>query len=633
MKPVRRVLPALLLSLFAGATVPAASAAQFTGVVVFGDSLSDAGFYRPFLASLGLPSPVVNTLGRFTTNPGPVWSELVSQYYGITPGASNANGTIFAQGGARVAEASPLTPPGQSQRPVTTQIGEYLTRNGGAADPGALFAVWAGANDLFVNLGAFQAGGITQAQLQTNVLAAAAAEVGQVARLKAAGARYVLVFGLPDVGATPQFAGAGAATAGAVTALSAGYNTTLFTGLASAGIRAITVDTFSLLSEVRANPAAYGFTNITGIACGPFPPITTTGSSQFCGPTNLVAPGADQTYLFADGVHPTTGAHRIIGDFVTSMLEGPTSYSLLAESPLRTRQAHLATLEEGLALGARAEKGKITAFAGSTGSDFDVDATGGSQGMTSANRAISVGLTMRASDSVTVGAGLGKVKADASFGGDGGGYRTDELALSAFAAMKSGGFYANGAASIANLDYKEMRREIRLGQQRRTATANTSGSNASFSLAGGYDFAIGNFLVGPLASITSQNVEVNGFDEAGAGAAGLRIGSQKRRSEVGSLGLRASWDWGGFIPYARFTADKERKNDERLVSATPLTLASIGNSYELPAYAMDSSYTTFTIGVRGVFGGWLGYGVNYMKVSGRSGVKEDAIGGTLSIRF
>jgi phospholipase/lecithinase/hemolysin len=73
----KRVLPALLLSLFAGAA-PSASAATFSNVYVFGDSLSDAGYFRPFIASLGLPAPLVATLGRFTTNPGPVWSELVA---------------------------------------------------------------------------------------------------------------------------------------------------------------------------------------------------------------------------------------------------------------------------------------------------------------------------------------------------------------------------------------------------------------------------------------------------------------------------------------------------------------------------------------------------------------------------
>src|SRR5258708_16691869 len=119
MKMKKRVLPALLLTLFAGAMAPAASAQQqFTSVVVFGDSLSDDGYFRPFLASLGLPASVVATLGRFTTNPGPIWAELVSNYYGTNPAASNAGGQIYAQGGARLASASASTPPGGAQRPA-----------------------------------------------------------------------------------------------------------------------------------------------------------------------------------------------------------------------------------------------------------------------------------------------------------------------------------------------------------------------------------------------------------------------------------------------------------------------------------------------------------------------------------
>ena len=45
------------------------------------------------------------------------------------------------------------------------------------------------------------------------------------------------------------------------------------------------------------------------------------------------------------------------------------------------------------------------------------------------------------------------------------------------------------------------------------------------------------------------------------------MASQKRRSEVGSFGVRASWDFGGVIPYAKWTVDKERENGERLVTA------------------------------------------------------------------
>ena len=128
MKTKKRVLPALLLSLFASVAAPSASAAQFSNVYIFGDSLSDAGYYRGFLAAAGVPSSLVAIMGRYTTNPGPVWSELVAQYYGFTAAPSNVSGgTNYAQGGARVTGVPGVsTPPGQAQRPISTQIDEFL---------------------------------------------------------------------------------------------------------------------------------------------------------------------------------------------------------------------------------------------------------------------------------------------------------------------------------------------------------------------------------------------------------------------------------------------------------------------------------------------------------------------------
>src|SRR6185295_12709203 len=133
---------------FLGFAVPT-QAQQFSQVYVFGDSLSDAGYFRPVLGAAGVPPSLLAILGRFTTAPGPVWSELIASHYGAPTGPSNANnGNIFAQGGARVAQNSSATPAGAAQRPITTQVNEYLTRAGGSADPNALYAIWAGANDV-----------------------------------------------------------------------------------------------------------------------------------------------------------------------------------------------------------------------------------------------------------------------------------------------------------------------------------------------------------------------------------------------------------------------------------------------------------------------------------------------------
>lgn len=632
MKLKKRLLPALLLSLFTAVAAPA-EAAQFSNVVVFGDSLSDAGYYRPFLAALGLPPSLVATLGRFTTNPGPVWSEAISQFYGVTPAPSNANGFIYAQGGARVTDPSASTPPNSPQRPVSTQINEYLAANGGHADPNALYTLWIGANDIFQNLGALQAGAINATQLQTNVLGAAAAEIGQIGKLEAAGARYVLVFGLPDIGATPAFSGSGA-TSAAVTQLSAGYNTTLFSGLAAAGIRVIPVDVFSLFGEIHANPAAYGFTNTTGMACGPFPPITTatTVSSQFCGPMNLVAPNAATTYVYADSVHPTTAVHAIIAQFAESLIEGPTQYSLLAETPLRTHANQMRTITDGLLSVRETEPGRATVFVTGDSGNFNVDSGIGNTGLKSDLSSIGVGVALRASEAVVLGAAYGQSRADATFGQDAGGFRTRENIVSLFGSARAGGLYATAIGSFSSIDYRDLQRNVFLGPVERTASASPSGSNGAFYVTGGYDWGLGPFSIGPVVAYTSQEVTVNAFDESGAGAVDLHIAEQNRRSEVWSLGARASATFGAWTPWLRVTADKEQRNDVRFVTASPLSLAT-GNSYDIPAFRADGRYVTTALGVNGSFGRQVGLSVTYFNVSGRSGLREDGFAGLLSYRF
>jgi len=634
MKTKKRVLPALVFSLFATFAAPDTQAAQFSGVYVFGDSLSDAGYYRGFLASLGLPAPVVAQLGRFTTNPGPVWSEIVTQYYGFAPGPSNvSSGNIFAQGGARVASSSTATPPNAAQRPVSTQIGEYLARTGGSADPDALYAVWAGGNDFLQNSQALAAGQITSAELQTNVLGAATAEIQQIARLRAAGARYIMVFGLPNIGASPFAAAAGAATVAGATAISAGFNTTLFTGLAAAGIRAIPIDTFALQTDVLANAAAFGFTNTTGIACAPFPPITTNGNAQFCLPSNLVASNAAQTYLFADSVHPTAAMHRIIADFTIAMIEGPTQYGLLAESALRTRGSHMRMLNDGMATGRQGE-GRLGVFAAVDAQKFEIEPGIGNTGLDSRVRSQALGVTARASESVTLGIAYGQSWNRGSFGQDAGNFKMKEKIWSLFGSMKWGGFYGTGVVSLSDIDYNDVRRKFVLGPVTRIAQSHPEGSNGSASLNVGYDFRIGRFMVGPTVGVTTQNVTVNGFDEsAEAGSAGLRIYEQKRRSEVWSGGVRASMDLGGWTPWARITADKERRDDVRLVTATPLSLVAIGNKYDIPAYAPDTTFTTAAIGVNGWVMPNVGLSVGLFRVSGRSGIRESGGNAVLTVKF
>src|SRR5690606_22451421 len=250
-----RLVPAVLAGALALAASPAfAAEGQFSRTVFFGDSLTDAGFFRPLL-----PPEVQAVTGQFTTNPGWVWAQHLAERYG-TDASANGNGQSgdnYAVGGARVAQdvfgALGPTPS------VASQVQSFI--GAGGVDPDALYSVWGGANDVFAIAGG--------APPQETIGTAVGTQVGLVAALQGAGARYVLVPNLPDMGITPAARAQGPLAQGQLTALAAAYNDALFGGLAGNGLRVIPLDTFSFLREVVANPGEFGFSNVTGTACEP----------------------------------------------------------------------------------------------------------------------------------------------------------------------------------------------------------------------------------------------------------------------------------------------------------------------------------------------------------------------------
>jgi outer membrane lipase/esterase len=304
---------------------------------------------------------------------------------------------------------------------------------------------------------------------------------------------------------------------------------------------------------------------------------------------------------------------------------------MLAEVPLSSRASHVRTLDEGLRAGQLAEVGKVVAFAAGDGGKSDISANSLSPQSNTKNRAGSVGVTMRASEALTLGLALGVTNADTTLG-SAGSFNLDETAFSLFASLKSGGLYGNFTATSADLRFKDMQRNVKLGIVNRVARASTKGSNVSSSLAIGYDFNFGQLSAGPFASLTSQSVDVADFTETGSGAADLNIFKQERSSRVSSFGMRGSVALGNWTPFARVSADREETNKDRFISANPVSVAA-GLSYDIPGYKGDKSWVTGTIGVRGAINQRIGVSVAYSAVSSKDGVKQDGVTAGVSFGF
>lgn len=95
-----------------------------------------------------------------------------------------------------------MIPAGAPQRALRVQIDDLL-RVTPTLNPDAVYAVWIGANDILVNVSAAGAGLLTAAQVQANITTAATDTLAQIARLRDAGAKRIMVFNLPDIGQTP----------------------------------------------------------------------------------------------------------------------------------------------------------------------------------------------------------------------------------------------------------------------------------------------------------------------------------------------------------------------------------------------------------------------------------------------
>ena len=559
MKSVRPVRTLIALAL-AVAAAPAVAEGAYTQTYFFGDSLTDSGHFQNTL-----PADIRDQAGRFTTNPGLVWAQWVADYYGTDATTDNQGGTNYAIGGAR------LDTPVANAIPVTAQIDLYLSTHGGVADPNALYTVWGGGNDLL----AFD----IFAPVGTQMVAA-------VGRLHAAGARYILVPTIPDAGLTPFALSAGLGSA--ATSVANSFNAQIFSSLANAGLRVIPLNTFQLQQEIVAEASRYGFTNINSPAC--------PGSSLTCTPDDYVVPGADQTYVFADGVHPSSATHRILADYAVSVLEGPRQIAMLPYSATMTGRSRADRVAMHVGSAPEAEGAR---WWGDLRGDWQQHNRGdGFEGTTPAG---TFGVDWSRGD-VVFGGFLGFGRGTQDYGRDAGEFRQSEATFGGFVGWYGDAAWVNGQASYSKLSF-DVERNLHLGIATRQHSGSPDGSNLSIGVNGGYEFEDGVITHGPVAGVLAQRVEVDGYAEAGTLATALTYPQQDFDSLVGSIGWQLRYNAGENLkPYARVTFDHEFEGAPGEAFASMNSLP-VSGEFAVPGLQVDHSYGTVLVGARTRLGG------------------------------
>ena len=577
---LRRTLLTTALAVAAAPVFAGSPDSPFSQTIFFGDSLTDGGFYRSLL-----PPEVRSVTGQFTTNPGFVWSQYLADFYGsnarvawTATGATPtiADGNNWAVGGARVGEdtvgALGYTPS------LASQYQAYLA-SGNTVDANALYTVWGGGNDLF----AVQD---NPAMAQAIIGGAVTAQVGLVGALTQAGARYILVPTVPDLGLTPASRAGGAVGMAQGTALATAYNDALFGGLAAAGLHVIPLDTFHFLQEVVANPAAFGISNVTGTACQP----QVTAQSLTCNPTSYASGDAQNSYLFADGVHPTSGAHKALADFAISVIEGPRQIAVLPHSTAMVGRAR-AQMVDGAILGA----GKADGTYWWGGVRGDQQRFNDSVGFDGEGLTASFGISRR-SGNLLYGGFLGHGRQDIDFGLRRGSFRQTDSSIGGYLGWQSGSMWANAQLSWTNLSFK-VERQVNLGLATRYHRGSPEGENLSFGGSLGWTFGDGALRHGPVLAVLAQKITVDGYEEDSNQSTALNFLEQDGDSLIGSAGWQLGYDISDHMrAYARLTVDREFEDAPEQAWAQARSMPG-SLPYAVPGLVFDDTYGTLSYGV------------------------------------
>lgn len=282
---VRNSVRAITASLLITATSFAGST-PFSKIIVFGDSLSDTG-NASILTYGNFPPPQYYADGRMSN--GSVWVDYLAESLGMELQPEHQYAVVGACSGVDNFSAIAYNIPQLAGTGLQWQIATFLTDSGpGGVDPNALYIVWIGANDIFLN---------ASGDINLTVYQAIQNTAGAVATLASQGARHILVANLPDLGLTPLGLDQGPQGSAQLSGLTDGYNYYLDVALDSleaAGIRTIRLDAAGLIREIAADPAPFGLTNVTDRA--------------------LYSASDADGFLFWDDVHPTTTGHQVMAE-------------------------------------------------------------------------------------------------------------------------------------------------------------------------------------------------------------------------------------------------------------------------------------------------------------------------------
>jgi len=556
MKTFSRALLAASITLAAST-----QAAPYSDIYAFGDSLTDSGTF-------GL---------RFTNAPvgetetGLVAIQHVANSLDLGPlDPANQGGNNYAVGGD------------QSDDVLDAINNDYLA-NVNRADSNAFYYINGGGNNILAIL----SGGPLSAVDEAGPDIAAG-----INALHAAGAQYIFVSTLPDVGTTPAATALDGGNIGPTSAFVSGLAATINTGIVDAirntSANVIVINTNEALNEIKADPGLYGFDASQGDAL-----LTTCyddcANENTTHGINSANPNPD-ALLFNDDVHPTIAAQKLLADYVLSIVNAPAEIGLLPQMAMNSTQAQVQRLQQQIQVnryGKSLNQGQWEAFAITEVADGD-HANASTSNADSEEVTVSLGGTLQLSEKAQTGVMISILDSELTLN-SGSQYEMTGYALSAYFAYEEGNWFANSIASVALHDFDNLKRSMKMGATTRTETGDTDGLSLSLAAEAGFNLLSSEqWQAGPLIGMSYTESTVDGYSEGSNRSTALNVEEQRHESFIVEAGLFAKFTSAdqGFSLGGELTMSSEQIEDQEHVTMSNRSL-DVGNYY-LPGYQQDS---------------------------------------------
>lgn len=607
---MKRVLTPLAAACLLAFLPSQASAAAYSGMVVFGDSLSDAGQFgglRFTSQDQGGPYFPAGTAGFGNTAPMFINDALgfgaqKPSTSALLPLLGQADGDNWARGGYTTADIlASITQPGGSVTtaaaplPARTRDG-YLT-GGRVVDSNTLFYINGGGND-------FLADRLFPGILTPAYVINAANNMGSSLRaLQAAGGRYFMMPLLVDV-MSPADGGVFVQNTYDMAQL---YNAELIRHMASVDAEVIPLNVPLLYREVLANAGAYGFDasqNLLNTCFQSFgmglAGVAATGCSNATWGDASATPDPSKL-IYSDTVHPTTAMQKILGDQAISILSAPWEISLLpemADSSLRASNDALRTQLQS-DWGDWQQTGTWRGFVSGGGQHRNFDKADTSASGTGNGYSVHLGGSYRLSDVWRVGLAASLQHQELEVGAADSEYKLLSYLGTGFAQYHDGLVWFDANLTAGYLDFHDLDRRFAMGITTRSEGGDTDGYVAAVGGRLGVEFGVSDdaLKVSPFISADYGHIQVQAYDESGASSTALSYDRQTRESQRLGVGVQARYQFTEATAlFGEITREKEFNDD---VNEVGMELNSVrGVDFDLKGYTPEDSLTRFSLGAQ-----------------------------------